>query len=418
MVETYRAQLIGIVLLFSHTIFKNAVSLPDILHDECDAPSCNFIYQRYYLIKRLRKTIVIFKKIADKPYKPTQLLQVATTFSSPPPLESTTIINLMDIVSETKQLTKLFTIWDDIVHYKYVHNTQLAQDFIKCILAISKNIVFSVSCQEKKEMLESLFTKTIHQESAEKLLNTVDIFIDEYVSYACSKKAAYSIQDIQCLLSRKTNEPDIQDYTTAVSQRLYHINRLTKPSEQLQQLNELHNIAIVHQKYQIVATLQRIPFKHQRIHACIEQMKKLNTFSPVIQVWKECQQFRYIADLLFVREYSELLYLILNQYTHLCKPTKKLRRLSIQSLALAYADVEGLPLEQILNATDMIIEEMPSIIEHYEFNTDMSWKEWLRKYWWAPPTVLLSLVIRVLLAQKVKEFVKETIAPKPKTQPQ
>ncbi|MFT6765491.1 MAG: hypothetical protein ACJAZS_000369 [Alteromonas naphthalenivorans] len=42
-------------------------------------------------------------------------------------------------------------------------------------------------------------------------------------------------------------------------------------------------------------------------------------------------------------------------------------------------------LEEILNALDLIVEELPVFLEQYELASNLSWKEWKKKYWLLAP---------------------------------
>jgi hypothetical protein len=62
-----------------------------------------------------------------------------------------------------------------------------------------------------------------------------------------------------------------------------------------------------------------------------------------------------------------------------------------------YSTIATLPIPEMLNSLDSLVEDLIEIIEKYELDTAMSWTQWFKKYWWVPPVIISSLVINFLL---------------------
>src|SRR5690606_2731541 len=59
--------------------------------------------------------------------------------------------------------------------------------------------------------------------------------------------------------------------------------------------------------------------------------------------------------------------------------------------------IDRLPLSEILHTIDMLTDELPASLEKYEFNSTMSWKIWLKKYWWIPPVITFWFGLKILI---------------------
>lgn len=394
-------------VIISLTLSTATYTTNHVLHNLCDTPACQFVYLRFYHITRLDHTLSLFKQIDHKKKGHQQLIDAATTFFIVPQLEHPCIIQMMEAITITRSLTPLYGVWDDIMYYKYIHETHFIQDFIKCILTISKNLVLPFTPKDRQTIFDYIFTKSIHNQSTETLLTTLDLFIDEYQTYNSQGTSLISSDELQTYLFKGfPNEVSLnENYTERVSQRLYCNRRITKASEQL--------IALITSQKTDAGTLEEIyndigaiHFKHQRMIDLQQHIHCERSLAGITRIWKECQQFRYINEPQFIREYTTLVYALL-RIMH-TEPNRD--NLSHTTIASLYAEIDELPLEQILHATDLLIEQMPSIIDHYEFNTDMSWRAWLRKYWWAPPTLAVSLALRIYLVIKLKNYIQEQMA--------
>jgi hypothetical protein len=59
--------------------------------------------------------------------------------------------------------------------------------------------------------------------------------------------------------------------------------------------------------------------------------------------------------------------------------------------------ISQLPIAEVLNAIDMLVNELPPFIEKYELNSQITWKNWLKKYWWVPPVFGIWFGLKILL---------------------
>lgn len=134
------------------------------------------------------------------------------------------------------------------------------------------------------------------------------------------------------------------------------------------------------------------------------------TLSPLIQLWhapdfeEQCMRKDFIQDC--IRLNAAILYATINSKSTYYKTVK----INSESLITAYQTIDSLPVEEMLSAIDVMANEIPSIIQQYEFNSQLTWKQWLKKYWWTPPVIIVRLILKVLLALKrpIPSFLSRT----------
>ena len=149
-----------------------------------------------------------------------------------------------------------------------------------------------------------------------------------------------------------------------------------------------------------------ISFKHKAINHCIDQMASVNSLEPLLKLAQEFGRFKFIQDEQFNKEF---LLLVFGAYKNLLTHNAEHKNIQLKKSTLAlitqlYQNLDSLPLEQILDTIDLLSEELPQILENYDIQTDMNWKQWLKKNWWVPPVVVATLGIKVFLIFKYTGF--------------
>ncbi len=312
---------------------------------------CELVHQRSYLISRLENPIRLLKRS----YKAKQNLTIdKDSFKHP------IIVQKLRAIQKQQNLTPLFDLWESLQSLQYLNDPNFAREFARLVLATQRALALS-NLQNKqychKELLDS---------------------------------------DILLSLSGTT-------YTESNTIRYYYAHRLTKHIHMLQSIrcnkdrffedtSECCNCTFVSQ----------YTFTHPEIKRCIKQMEKRNTLAPLIDLFHSFSKLKLIQDNLFLKEF---LLLVLTAYRNLVinnanKKGVTIKKSTLDTVALLYENIDHLPLEQILDVIDLLADELPPLIEKYEFMSDIKWKAWLKKYWWVPPFIFGMFTLKIALIFK------------------
>lgn len=343
----------------------------------------NLVYRRFYFINRLTEIINLFRTIEKKSdkFKLEKEKFCCSLSCDDFTINHELISSSMNQIKRVKNLHPLFLVWNDFIHYKSLHDQLLVDDFTKQVFIVSRSLL-----QEKNY---SITKDQYINASTEDLLDLIDIYVDSF-------KNKYNLGTIKSKQT-KMRVADLKPHANIneVINRFYCIKRLNKVWNYLNYLNfsqkdilfeytTLHNQLELNKKY---------IFSNETVISCIKIMQQTNSISPLIELSANINEYKDLHEITFIKEYLILLYTTIssiNTNNDLHITTKKNDLLS----------VDDVDLEKILNAIDMIAQELPPLLEKFEFNSDMPWNKWLKKYWWAPVTITIVMTIKMYLILK------------------
>lgn len=296
----------------------NAIVVPEM---------CENITRRTYFISRLERTVNILKSIDIRgiPFVIDSCL-----FTHPELIETIACIN------KDKTLEHIFTLWEKLKSYKNIDDFLLMQEFTKLILILPWQL------QQYKKIIKSI-------------------------------------------------KPDIRlslegtSYVEAVTLRRYYTERLRQPVQFL-------TLVPCAQKEFFEASkpgcdcsfITNYDFIHPEIKKTINRLHEENNLLPIVKLSQEFEKLKLINDSLFQKEFMLLVFtayrnLIINNASKYHLPVKKS---TLELIIYLYENIDRIPLEKILDAIDLLAEELPSLLEKYEFKKEIGWQEWFKKYWW------------------------------------
>lgn len=160
-------------------------------------------------------------------------------------------------------------------------------------------------------------------------------------------------------------------------------------------------------------------FFNKKIIKCIEEIESTTSLKPILQLSQNINDYAFVQDHQFMRELFLLLFTIQKQIL-LQKCAEKpdiLKKNTLATILEISEKINQLPIAEILNAIDMLVTELPPFLEKYEFHSQMSWKDWLKKYWWVPPIFGSWFTLKILLSlQRPHYYYSPYLSPRP-TQP-
>jgi hypothetical protein len=363
------------------TNFNRVSSIHDSQSNQI--PSCELIYKRFYYTTRLERCNQFLHHLEQHGMLPEKLYKRLEKNKYTRLIITKSIKEGLLKAIESKSLETLWSLWEQMSSYKHLDDDTFISDYIHYVFIVLYEATYKQkTTQNTVSCIDDAFIKN----DIEEMLNSIDILIDDYKDD--SFLPAFSLPPHQPTFFIS------ESFTAKVSSRIYFLKRLSKIIFALKKISPSCIISLSE------TDTARLPFHNELIIATIAAIQKEKNLRPMLKLIHEFEQFKYIDDLDFFREFVILIIIITTEQLQSYKHHERTTKITIEQLAHLYMQLEGVPLEELLNATDMLINEMPNIIEHYEFNSDMSWRAWFKKYWWAPPLLIASILLKLIILHK------------------
>lgn len=104
-------------------------------------------------------------------------------------------------------------------------------------------------------------------------------------------------------------------------------------------------------------------------------------------------------DEVLIREHVSALCLVYKQWLQKVAFKNENNNTMVNNVMSLYGKISELPIPQLLFLLDQMTEQMTDIFNMYEHNDGSSWGHWLKKYWWVPPTIIGSVLIKIALVR-------------------
>lgn len=322
-------------VLFLSLLFFNLISKDIVVSQICEE-----FHQRSYCILRLTKPINQIRITHDK--KACHEINISK-------FSNNHILECIRKMYSQNSIEPFFQLWQELKNYKYLDDETITQEFTKMVFVLQHNLV------------------------AEHSHNT--------------KGASF---DMKLTL-------DGRSFTEATTVRSYYRHRLQSAIQFLKKVR-CSSFAFFEQNDEECdcTFVTHHTFSNRSINACVEQMEKNQSVAPLMLLARDFANFKLIQDEIFLREFVQVVFLSLrNLYIHNAPLKYPSYRSTASIIANTYQNLDQLPLEEILEAIDLLQKELPSLFEKYEFNSKLGWKAWLKKYWWTIPTVATVMGVRI-----------------------
>jgi hypothetical protein len=343
------------------------------------------VQKRYYLVHRLEKPMnflihsyqaLIQQKSAFDFYAWFQDgLSKGASFKQDATIQFThpAIIKYAKELEKGLLTSSIKNLWSDFLSYKHIDDEQFVREAIVIVMIMYKALIVEFnSIHVEKKSVFALF-------KGEKDFNKQEIY-DNF----------HSIIDI---LDESYKQ---EDFVITNNLRHYHIQRLLKSIAILTKVdtqylyplwdcltNTIHNNAI--------------QFHHAAVQECLSLILKTKSLEPLFGLWRHFRAYKFINDSLFLQEFVTLEYILYRKVIDCLKIVVAKKPLTAQDLEELYSSIAALPVPEMLNSLDTLVEELIVIMEKYELDSTMSWTQWLKKYWWVPPVVCVSVVVNFVL---------------------
>jgi len=145
-------------------------------------------------------------------------------------------------------------------------------------------------------------------------------------------------------------------------------------------------------------------FSNPRVIRVIKKMQKEKSIYPFITLWLELNRYKYVKNPSVIVEFTILLSSILHSIAEQRKFSfqyiEKKKIVKLHAIDM----LENMPLEELLDVLDLLVEELPEFLEKYELDQGIPWRQWLKKYWLLAPLGAAAFGLRLYLTYKGTEI--------------
>jgi hypothetical protein len=314
--------------------------LPSIVHTSTEKISiskrCESIHRQKYLTLRLKRVIGLLRLMPAQTTR--NLLHIdPTEFRHP------MIIDTVTNIQKQHSLDPLFASWESLAGFQHVDDPLFSREFTELIFVIQRQLV-----QRSGESNANMFP---------------------------------SMSGIDALLTLEETT-----YTEAMATRYYYAKRIEKSMNALKNIRCGRQIFFEKDGDGRFTPTRFHAFEHPEIQHCIEQMDHQNSLAPLLWLFDSFEKMKCLQDEQFLKEF--LLLSLAIQYNigmHSSGTKGALREKTIQEASNIYrANLNKLPIEEILGAINKIGEELPPLIEQYDLtNSNLTWRQVWQKHRWS-----------------------------------
>jgi len=140
-------------------------------------------------------------------------------------------------------------------------------------------------------------------------------------------------------------------------------------------------------------------FFHKKTRSCLHKVLQTGSVAPIITLFRQVRYPQYLNDHALMHEIFFLIFIIHKQILlQECKENDhSVKKSTLDTLVEVSDKINQLPITEVLSAIDMLMTELPPFLEKYELNSSITWRNWLKKYWWVPPVFGGWFALRILV---------------------
>jgi len=161
--------------------------------------------------------------------------------------------------------------------------------------------------------------------------------------------------------------------------------------------------------------LDQFRYKHDVLKICIDTMRQNSSLEPLFATWDFARQMNLNQkDILFLKEYSILMFYLYENLIIILSSDKffsDIMKDALSEIIDLYNIVSDLPIKELLLTLEKCFVVFKKILENHGIYSDLSWKQWFKRYWWMAPTILLA-VAAVLMRKSKRTSLRRFVTKK------
>lgn len=377
------------------------------------------IQQRYYLIKRLQKAVDTLT--SSYTYKKKIKGDARSLVKHIPQMKHAACKKTLTDMIQKKTMAPFYTLWNDVLSYKYIASKDLVRELLTIILLLYKDLIASTqkyqtgpeSVRQIKNIDAFLEETSDHSDPSRALSLTQTIYTyyksidqDKDKELASILTTPHTVPAVHPAAGRQTVEQHLTDVhnlldpntltcdmATVNSMRFYYIQRLLK---------SMFLLSLKQRDMSICLTDDAISslFTCSWVKNYMKQVLQEKNFDPLFRAWSQVTTYDFIDDDFKMKEFIASTYVIYYCRVHHGKlGTERERR---NDLLLMYDTLSTLPIPELLDLLDDVVEQYDILAAEYALkDSSLSWTQWLKKYWWTTPLMAGSLGLTLLQHRKL-----------------
>lgn len=148
-------------------------------------------------------------------------------------------------------------------------------------------------------------------------------------------------------------------------------------------------------------------FSHEEIIQCKRQIERKKSLKPFLMLWKNIQKTPTNPTVFYLKDVALLILKIYKAIYTVCSPVLPTmepinKNLAFQALGLLFGNIAHLQAFELLSIIEKLTVQIPKLLEKYEITTgNLTWKQWIVKYWWLPPMAISAIVLECAFMYQV-----------------
>lgn len=382
----YKEIILSLLLVFTfhlHTEPKPLLQIKDIVTEEfgiSPAAFTNYVFRRFYFIRRLENAIeVLFQYNKNRASNFTPDNHHLYTGQR----------------ARGRSLRPLFMVWGDFISYKDLLDQVLVEDFTKEVFVVSSSYFDAYEVDNPSlnySAVENFILRSSKETNQDDETSSLVLFEGE------------SPLQEEVSLDEITRVADLAPFICVdeVVERFYHIQR-TKQA--FQALRKLESVGLVRIPSSYHREENFLSYAGQQYHdatviTTIQLLCTKGNILPLTSLWASLSRYKLVRNREVMQEFSVLLVTLLKLSAANLKGEEEQDLDQEYVLKDMTGGLENMPLEEVLDILDILVDELPQFLEKYEFDSDLTWRTWGKKYGIVASVAAIALGIRIYLTYK------------------
>ncbi len=150
---------------------------------------------------------------------------------------------------------------------------------------------------------------------------------------------------------------------------------------------------------------QELIFQHEALRKCKKEIEEKRTLKPLLVLWSHIQKNRIKVTVPLLKEFSIMILIIYKAIYTACSPLIQVvteKSFFFHAIALLCGNIASLKAFELLSIIDKLTLQIPKLLEKYELTkSELTWNQWLKKYWWLPPIAVAAIVLEAVFIYQV-----------------